>query len=1663
MNQRNLNKILATMLIITLTFANILLLGDYASDTYASSENLEKQDMQTNNSNVEFDVYYLNSDGTKTHEIKQDISSTSITMYAYVKVQKGYLKDAKIKIYGENESQKANIEILNSDEPLELIENIDKENSLVELKQVDKNTEIVLQIPVKANQDNLYDLQNISKLNTAKLMATYVNDDGKEKKIQSEIKQRVEWEGTVNVNVSQEVTKYIPYNVEGKTGIIIETLIKTGLENNALPVQETNIEVKVPTFANLKPKKVIVTAKSTRATNGKDGIYFGENNWSYNEETSKININVKNEPNNNIVSWEKNCEDEYLVIYIYDEEAYNLANEEQIINMQTSAKIKAYNNTIVEASKEIANAVNLQEAKGEVVSQDLLISTNQMSKGSLYTKTNNNAQYKVTSVSTISNIDLVDSIVQMNYADSFIGADTSKYNAISNYNSTSISKENFMKILGQDGEIRILDANNNELVKINKDYTEDENGNYTYKYEGIETNYISIVTTKPIQEGRLVLEHIKTLQGDTQYNKNEIADFEKLQINVEQAVVLAEGVLSRQAKTQEITLVEPSTKVELQSNYEELSTIVENENVEIRAILKTDAIDCDLYKNPTVKIILPNYISKMQINSINLAFDNELKIANYSAQRNSNGEVEILVQLEGEDTIYNTDTVSKGANIIINANITLKDLTPTTEAKAKVFVNNENVTRYENEVSNSAYAETTLNAVAPVGLVTTNAITDYNQANETVLSVSGQEKVGKLDYKSEAQRAIAKMNIINNYENNLKDISILGRVPFVGNKSVETNQDLGTTLEAKISELISMKGLSQENVTVYYSNNENATKDLNAPENNWQTNMNIEDVKSYLIVLNNYEMETGEIIEFDYAIDIPGNLNYNQTIASNYAVYYTQNIGNARTTNETAIAPITTVTTGEGLELEAQLSSNLGDATEVEEGEVITFEVTVKNNGKQTAENITVKSQIPGNTVYTEYITDDEYSEDGYVDNYDLKEFVKTIEKIEPNETATVKYSVRVLSIDKDADITIENNATIQAEKLQQNMETNILKYKIITGTLNVHMTTYPDMENGLIREGQNITYTAQIKNPSTFSKTNIQASIKIPDGTTYVESYILTNEKSTEGVSYNESTRTATYNIGELEGQKNIRVVVVVTANEITDGSLEREFKASTQVKCAESSKTITSNEVYNRIALASLQTSFSNSIGTVTMTDEDSIEYYITIKNNGKVLAKNVEIVDYLPKELNYEYTRYTLDGKEIENKNGSDTIRLTIDIPEGETLRITIRAKANRLTDAETKEIENKINVSCKNIGYEITETIKNTIKASNPETVEPNGTTQERYYNISGTAWFDRNKNGIKESTESVMTGIEVMLMNADNGATIKDANGQNLRIKTDEKGSYVFENMKRGNYIVVFLYDSNMYDVTTYRATNVPEEQNSDAITMNIKVDDNIVKGAISDKLQISNANIYNIDIGLFENLKFDLKLDKAITKITISNSKETKTYNYNYSKVAKLDLKAKEAKGTNVIIEYKITVTNEGALPGYAKRIVDYIPSDMKFSSELNQNWYVGEDGNLYNSELANTLLQPGESKELTLILTKVMTDDNLGIINNNAEIFESYNDQGKEDTDSIVANRIKDEDDLSYADAVIETKTGEVYIYSFITLISIIIFGLGIYYINKKVLRRIM
>lgn len=1527
---------------------------------------------------------------------------------------------------------------------------------------------VVLEIPVTASKGSPFDITNFSKVNDIVLAGTYVGDNGKEIKINKTIKTRNEWIGNAVATLDQQIAKFVPFSVGEKSGTIVQTIIKSGLENNSLPIEQMLVTINVPQVNGKNPTSVNI------ATNGKITGEFTKDNWNYDNQTGIITINIKNEPQENYVVWEKDVKDEFIVTYEFEDKV------EEIATTQTAnVEIKAYNSvaTKVEANNELK--IESNEKIGELVTSNI-VATEALSKGYLYTKAQKEVSYSEVVTADIANYELIDGITITQDIDYFVDGEgrvaltTIENQNYAYYKTTKISKANFEKILGTDGTITISSLDGKQIATINKEVAPDENGDYVIEYEE-ETNEIQIKTSKLIAIGKLEIRHEKALKGNTAYSKKQVERFQTLRVSAKVQAIANSIAVSDVEAIKEIGLVAPSTQVESTISNPDLSTVVTNQNVELRVILKTNDISCDLYKNPKIEIILPNYIKKLDLKNINLLFDNELKIKDYNSYVNKNGNIVIVVNIEGEQTLYSQDEISKGANLIINADITLKQLTPTRNDVMQVYVTNENATTYGNIATYStrsattpkAYVETPLNAVAPVGIVTINQISGYNANNETATSISGQEQIGKLDVKKQAKTATVQMNIINNYEHAINNVSILGRIPTAGSKNVDTNEDYVSNLETSITSAITASGIDASKVEIYYSENQDATKDLNIEANGWtKTTSNLANMKSYLIVING-EIATGTTLSFAYGLAIPENLSYNMQAYSNYVVYF-NNAMQRQQISEKAVSPKVGLTTGEGPELEVSIESDITSENKIEEGKVITYTITVKNVGKTEVKNVTVSGNIPEKTVYTYFTGSDNLEEmgsqgGGIMQMYDesVKNYTQVIQSIGAGETKTIQYKVetRTLNLNQEeleqgtieatAQATVESYDTVFAsEKVTNTLVEGYLKLSIdLTGI----PAQYPRSE------GDEVKYEINVENVNMKNKENVKVYCNIPEGLTF--------KQARQNGTLDQATNKVVWDIGTLVGLDQKTLIATFTVNNLADNIYEKDITNTATVKTAD--KELTSNEVTFKVKKANLTVSQTSETAQEVAVG-DTIYYNIVVENNGAGTARNVKITDYIPEGLRYDGVQYSVEGTTTEENIGAGNGVITLSgLNAGAVVDIKLKAVAKDLDVGTTsRKVTNIVKVTADGMNEissnEITHTIvpKNSTIVDDPSIDKP----IEGTYKISGIAWLDSNKDGKRENTEQLLGNIKVMLINADNGQIVKDiVTGKTKEQQTNSYGAYTFANLKPGNYIVIFLYDSGSYGLTIYKAQGVNDNKNSDVVAMNINLEGNIRQAAVSDALVLANKNIENIDMGLVINPQFDLKLDKVITKIIVNDSKGTKINEYKDEKLAKLDLNSKTANGSTIMIEYKITVKNEGAVAGYAKKIVDYIPQGMNFISELNEDWYSSDNGNnLYNNSLANTIINPGETKEVTLMLTKKITNNNMGIINNTAEIAESYNDLGLKDLDSIPGNKVQGEDDMSSADAIVGTKTGEIYIYITLTISTIAILGVGVFLIRKKVLKRV-
>lgn len=201
---------------------------------------------------------------------------------------------------------------------------------------------------------------------------------------------------------------------------------------------------------------------------------------------------------------------------------------------------------------------------------------------------------------------------------------------------------------------------------------------------------------------------------------------------------------------------------------------------------------------------------------------------------------------------------------------------------------------------------------------------------------------------------------------------------------------------------------------------------------------------------------------------------------------------------------------------------------------------------------------------------------------------------------------------------------------------------------------------------------------------------------------------------------------------------------------------------------------------------------------------------------------------------------------------------------------------------------------------------------------------------------------------------------------------------------------------------------------------------------------------------------------FDLALKLNIQNISIIKD-GIETTNpvklQNPKETLRIEKNKNELENTIYKIQYLITISNLGEIPGYATEIIDYVPTGLKFNPADNPKWKK-IDGRIVNKELKNEIINPGESKTTTITLTWSEENENSKLMSNSAEIGQATNNSNTPDINSTPNNNNDKENDQDSADVIIIKKEKNTKAIIIITIIAILIVIIGIIIIKKFVIK---
>ena len=293
--REKLKAIIAIEIILTMTLYYFIFIGKTAV-SYALDV------VKTNHTNVEFFAYFLNENGEKVDQVKESIDKKA---YLYVDIavkNEGYLN-------GEICLEDGNFNITSNKLSSEITE---ISGNTVKLNQINAGSTSTIKLEIEAKKENNINRAAIDGKTKVILGGQYVNSKNVEKEkyidINGESDVTVEWKSNDDTKseLDGKVLTNSIYNVGGENKRLVQLLVSSNVENNSYPIKNTKIVLDVPE----KVEDVKVTARETKGTNSK--IKFGEENYSYNKDTHKLEINLAN-GNEEEISWEKSAKDLVVV------------------------------------------------------------------------------------------------------------------------------------------------------------------------------------------------------------------------------------------------------------------------------------------------------------------------------------------------------------------------------------------------------------------------------------------------------------------------------------------------------------------------------------------------------------------------------------------------------------------------------------------------------------------------------------------------------------------------------------------------------------------------------------------------------------------------------------------------------------------------------------------------------------------------------------------------------------------------------------------------------------------------------------------------------------------------------------------------------------------------------------------------------------------------------------------------------------------------------------------------------------------------------------------------------------------------------------------------------------------------------------------------------
>lgn len=1686
MQKTILSKLIEIVLLIA------LLMPIFGTTAFAVAE-----EVAANQTNVKTSTRFVDANlsfqrGEETLDsIKADVNDQDLKVRLFLNVkEKGYFNGGQIEI---RNPENLTYEFVNPEKESDLIQSV--ESYLVKLNQIEGTSETFIEIPIKYIGVDDVDASTLLNKSEIELTGEYVNEQGRKYDVYKRTNLNLNWIDNKDIEISNQIQKYIKQKTTNGKEVVLQNLITIKNKNKEiiLPTQKIALETSLLKLGEKLPKAINVSIQKASLFNKEENILLEKDFYSWDKENNKLIIEVENAKNENQTYSAGDGNLEILITSFYEIEK-DLEKYEGDSKFLVKQYVLTGDSKLSENQKELSMHTILDKETGKLIDISETTDISNISKGILYVNSfatevkENIVKSKIKL--DVSNVEITDSIKIVENEPQYNNGNIEK-NFI--YKKIEINKKEFDEVFGE-GYINIYSGS--KLLERLDNKSLAINNKYVYEFKNAISN-ITIETSKPKKEGEVFIESIRSLVKSS-YNIETLKNIETLNTNKEAYVVYNNADTLLKEIKHSIKLTDASSNVLVRTNKTELSTIKTNENIEFIIALNNDKLSSDIYGQTVFEMILPKGIKTINLKNASLIHGKGLKIASSKVIKQGAQHI-VQIVLSGKQDGISTGHLTNGTNIVLNTDITLDQWATSQNVEYQVKYSNVLATNYAkkeawNMSSTFANFEKYGNAIikgnlkynAPQGLVLINEFEKYNKNNDSIISINQGYKEGKLDVLSGKRTIDAHMYLLNNSDSEVTSPVIIGRIPNKLNKNVFTNEEIGSSFDMVLAKKIeSEKG----NYKIYYSTNPNATSDLKNVNNAWSENENIKNAKSFLIVLNN-KLPKGTLLKFNYAMEIPANLEHNQ-IAKTYSfAEYGVNTkkGNVRYAQMSSTVALST---GEGVQLNIDIKANKEIISENEE---IIYSLEVANDAKKTdAKKVETYINIPESLEF-KGIRDDatgttvrlsDNKKGAYISLGDIKvggsikkDLVFTAKEVKKDEK--IELAVNVAA--ENFEIVKSKKAlgsTIESQKLEVRMSD--YKAEIEPSTINIYPDTIKKYNVKVINNTGFIydKKTNEASYSESFNKVNL--TLQLPNTLEYVETKNILY-KVTE---YNKVTNILKIQLldDELGGGSTVEFDISVKLKNPLPASyvkkVDLKFNAATTSKKDGKAITAESNSITNYIAEKTIESGIEiynhdnyNESNKKLSSVQENQDIFIKYSIKPSYFIPGANFIFEAPEgiKVNSIYKK-TSDGKQnsvltiADDGVGQRKYVYPFYIEQNKKLEIFVQAQINGIGESSSKIATFKAGMEgvLKTVNLDIKKgAVQSVIKQMydkgeiniSPEDKKEYGLGTDSSatvtHSILGTTWIDSEKNGTYNSESKTLGKVIVELVDNQTQKVV-------ARTVSDENGKYQFDNIVNGNYSAVFKYNDEKYVPTIYNAKSSNDE-NSKGIKVN--VDNRTNKSvAVTDGIQVNFASVKNVDLGLVEKSNFDLSLDGEISEVIIETSnKEPKQYNFNDRKNVKIELNGSELNKTQVLVKYKLRVLNEGEVEGNVLRLNAQIPEGMKFVPELNKTWQIDDERNIFTTALSSNNIEPGNAQNIELTLAKDFNKENLGLSKVNFEIAEFKNSLGLPDRDSTPNNKNIEEDDFVSLELILGLNTGKKIAYGLLILTIISSIGAMIFLVLRKI-----